>query len=562
MAVINKNGTYMALPSAIKRGSATALDTTSVWYDRALMEFYAQGGGKLGEVEVPITAYVGQVLTLVDETNNTATAYIIEDVAGNLNEVGSSTLGDNASIELVDGKLSVKDFGRKYYKYVEAVEGGEAAHYELTEGWVANLEPRVVDVDDELVIGWFEPNPTTAEGVKDQVVEVQGEVEQAKEDISNLDEILNGTEENPGGLVGEVEDIADILYGIEGENPVPGLIENVETLDEEIAAVAKDLADNYYTKTETYSKTEVDGLVSGVFHFEGTAESYEALPSENNTKGDVYQVGDKEYAWDGNNWVELGYVVDLSNYYTKAEADAEIKKVQDAVDGVADDVAENAQAIADNATAIESLTAADTAIEERIDNVAEEVNTVSGKVNAIESTQSSVADEITALQEVDTATAARIDSVESDISTLEEADAALDTRLDTVEEYVGTPSGDLGALYPAVESINERLNKIVAEGGEPNQLNGIIVDGSKLTPNDSLLVTLPNYNGTGSGLVPVISDDLKANGAENYFLNAAGSWAVPVDGRIGALNGFSTVEEYVEDYVTGAIQDALAWEKI
>ena len=31
MAVINKNGTYMALPSAIKRGSAAALDTTSVW---------------------------------------------------------------------------------------------------------------------------------------------------------------------------------------------------------------------------------------------------------------------------------------------------------------------------------------------------------------------------------------------------------------------------------------------------------------------------------------------------------------------------------------------------
>jgi hypothetical protein len=174
MAVINKNGNYMALPSAIKRGSAVALDTTSVWYDRALMEFYAQGGGKLGEVDVPITAYVGQVLTLVDETNNTATAYLIIDEAGHLNEVGSATLGDNASIELVDGVLSVKDFGKRYYKYVAAVEGGEAAHYELTEGWVAGLEPRVVEVDDEMVIGWYEPNPTTAEGVKDQVIEVQG----------------------------------------------------------------------------------------------------------------------------------------------------------------------------------------------------------------------------------------------------------------------------------------------------------------------------------------------------------------------------------------------------
>ena len=206
-----------------------------------------------------------------------------------------------------------------------AVEGGEAAHYEVTEGWVAGLEPKVVLEGEDLVIGWYEPNPTTAEGVKDQVVEVQGEVEKAKEDINSLDEILNGTEENPGGLVGEVEDIADVLYGTEGENPVPGLIDQVE-------AIEKDLEDNYYTKSETYSKTEVDGLVSGVFHFEGTAESYEALPAEGNTKGDVYQVADQEYAWDGNDWVELGYVVDLSGYYTKEETNAEIKKVQDALD--------------------------------------------------------------------------------------------------------------------------------------------------------------------------------------------------------------------------------------
>lgn len=539
MAVINKNGTYMALPSAIKRGSATALDTTSVWYDRALMEFYAQGGGKLGEVDVPITAYVGQVLTLVDETNNTATAYIIADTAGNLNEVGSSTLGDDTSIELVDGKLSVKDFGRKYYKYVEAVEGGEAAHYELTEGWVANLEPRVVDVDDELVIGWFEPNPTTAEGVKDQVVEVQGEVEQAKEEISNLDEILNGTEENPGGLVSEVEDIADILYGTEGENPVPGLIENVETLDEEVAAVAKDLADNYYTKTETYSKTEVDGLVSGVFHFEGTAESYEALPSENNTKGDVYQVGDKEYAWDGSNWVELGYVIDLSGYYTKEEVNTEVKKVQDALDLVEETVEAHTTSIGD-------LEDADIALDERIDGV-------DSKIADLEAADVTINESIDDLTEKVENLEAADETINNKISGLEAVDTDFETRIGTLEGYVGTPTKNLGALYPVVESLNERLEGIVAGGGEPNQINGVSINGTKLIPNEAKIIDLPIFAGSTAGLVPVV------NGLDNtYYLNATGEWTVPQDIRIGDLGDFDTVV----DYVDSAISEAFTWSAI
>ena len=553
MAIINKNGTYMALPSAIKRGSAAALDTTSVWYDRALMEFYAQGGGKFGEVDVPITAYVGQVLTLVDETNNTATAYIIADVAGNLNEVGSSTLGDDVSIELVDGKLSIKDFGRKYYKYVEAVEGGEAAHYELTEGWVANLEPRVVNVDDELVIGWFEPNPTTAEGVKDQVVAVQGEVEQVKEDISNLDEILNGTEENPGGLVGEVEDIADVLYGIEGENPVPGLIENVETLDEEIAAVAKDLADNYYTKSETYNKTEIDGLVSGVFHFEGTAESYETLPTTDNVKGDVYQVGDKEYAWNGEAWVELGYVVDLSGYYTKTEVNTEVKKVQDALDLVEEDVAE--------------LVNADTAINERIDELEQAHETINGAIDAIEEDVAGLVtederlaglisgheDRIADLETAKTGFDTHFETVDGKIEALEQVDSGFETRVGTLEGYVGTPTKNLGALYPVVESLNERLEGIVAGGGEPNQINGVSINGTKLIPNEAKIIDLPIFAGSTAGLVPVVND------LDNtYYLNAAGEWTIPQDARIGDLGDYETVTEYVDN----AISEAFTWSAI
>ena len=232
MAEFLKKSEYvqMSMPKAMNRTNPTPLDASAVWTSLDELKAYAQNN--------PI-AYVGQILSLVsynEETEQIAEvkAYIIKDTLGNIEEVGSATLGDNASIELIDGVLSIKDFGKKYYKYVAAVEGGETAHYELIEGWSAGLEPRVVEVDSEMVIGWYEPNPTTAEGVKDQVTKVQDEVNQAKEDINNLDGILNGTEENPGGLVKDVKDIADILYGTEGENPVPGLIEEVETLRGEL----------------------------------------------------------------------------------------------------------------------------------------------------------------------------------------------------------------------------------------------------------------------------------------------------------------------------------------
>lgn len=509
--------------------------------------------------------YFGQEIAVAEMVNNvpqSAKLYIIAptvdaegNVVGTLNEVGSATNGDNTSIELVDGVLSVKDFGKRYYKYVAAVEGGAAAHYEITEGWVANLEPRVVEENDELVIGWFEPNPTTAEGVKDQVVEVQGEVEQVKDDVKGLEDLLNGTEEAPG-LIEEVGDIADALYGTEGENPVPGLIDQVENLEGEIDAVAKDLADNHYTKSDVYTKAEVEGLVSGVFHFEGTKDSYEDLPAEGNTKGDVYQVGDKEYAWNGTEWIELGYVVDLSSYYTKDEVNAEVKKVQDALDAAEEDIAD--------------LVAADTAVNERIDDLEQDIvdlgaedERLSGLIEGhdtrlgdLETAKEgfdthfeTVDGKVEALEAADEAFSGQLSTINGTLTTLQNANTNFDTRVGNLETSVGslsgligTPSGNLGALYPAVESLNARLNDIVAEGGEPNQINGISIDGAQIAPNDALIVDLPIFGGTTAGLVPVVNATILKPAVN--FLSAEGNW---VD---------------VEALIDGKLGDALCWEAI
>ena len=100
MANINKNPALMALPSSIKRGTAAALDNTSVWYSYDLMSAYAKGGSFATAAGVAVTAYVGQILTLVNETEKTATAYVITNAEGNLQEVGSTALTDEKTITL------------------------------------------------------------------------------------------------------------------------------------------------------------------------------------------------------------------------------------------------------------------------------------------------------------------------------------------------------------------------------------------------------------------------------------------------------------------------------
>lgn len=70
-----------------------------------------------------------------------------------------------------------------------------------------------------------------------------------------------------------------------------------------------------YGISDAYTKSQVDGMVAGTFHFKGEKDSYDKLPTDAKT-GDVWQVGEKEYAYNGTNWIELGFNIDLSAYIT------------------------------------------------------------------------------------------------------------------------------------------------------------------------------------------------------------------------------------------------------
>ena len=209
-------------------------------------------------------AYPGQIVALVEA--EVTTIYYI-DQAKTLQEVGKIPLGDNKSITVAeDGTISLLGVA-------EAATGAQP----------------VKQADGS--IEWIKPDTTTVEG-----------------------------------LTTEVQSLGNKATALENKvgDESKGLVKNVADLTTEVSGVKTNLADNYY------DKTAVDGLVAGAFHFKGEAVAI----SDDNTKlysdaektkeikgkaGDVYQVGDKEYAYNGTVWVELGFSLNLTAYALKTD---------------------------------------------------------------------------------------------------------------------------------------------------------------------------------------------------------------------------------------------------
>ena len=105
-------------------------------------------------------------------------------------------------------------------------------------------------------------------------------------------------------------------------------ITNRVTTLENAGYITKSVSDlvNYYTKTETYTKAEVNALVDTIPKF--AIEVVNSLPTHDISTTTIYLVRDdsstgdiyKEYIYVNNTWEILGTQrVDLSNYYTKQE---------------------------------------------------------------------------------------------------------------------------------------------------------------------------------------------------------------------------------------------------
>ena len=406
-------GNKMDWTNAMIRGNGIPLDIYSVFdsYEDAVI--FAATNAVAYEGQVLAVTENGDTIVYVI-TPALQGKITIDEVETNiyLKEVGKATLGDNKSIVLSDdGILSLKNFGVEYYAYTETekeVEGGEkeiVVEYVKTTGWKDGLTPKVVKVVDEegkesFEIAWYEPSTTTVEGLSDKIATIETKVNEfdttkankattiegygitdaytkievddlledkaEKENTYTKEEVYTKTEVDD--LLDDKADSATTLagYGITDAYTKTEIDDIIDVIEEDILALETDKADkattlegygitDAYKKSEVYNKEEIDGKLSGLFHFKGEVNYYnELIAIENPVEGDVYVVkyagteGEvalgAEYVYDGEKWIEFGSLIDLSGYATKAElAD---------VDGKADDNAEAIAAINNESTGI------------------------------------------------------------------------------------------------------------------------------------------------------------------------------------------------------------------
>ena len=317
MAVIQKEYNYMAFPQSFSRGNPIPLDKSSLWFSMEEMSNYSK---------TDATAYVGQILTLVNEADNSATAYIISNAAGDLVEVGAATLGDNKTITLDEkGVLSLKNWGKEYYKWVDAVgeegqEGYVAAHHEKqlvdeTHPWIAGLEPKsVAGTDGTFEIAWYQPSTTTVEGLSSTVNSLRASVETIQKTI------------------GDVDTESTILHDLAGK------------LDKTGGTMTGDLvlSDSSKAASEAVVDTKIATAIGSAGHLKRSV--VEQLPEASAADPDtIYMVKDttitsgdayKEYMLIEGAMVQIGDTsVDLSPYAKKAVPAAEDNIAVLAADG-------------------------------------------------------------------------------------------------------------------------------------------------------------------------------------------------------------------------------------
>lgn len=454
---------------SMKRGNPLPLDSNSVFQSYADLEAYAAG---------PV-AYPGHIVAVINE-DSTNLYYLDQNLA--IQPVGAA---DNKSIAFADGKLEISGFkaadsltlpqkqadGTIKWVTIDEIVPEDENTVTSVKAADAGLEVKLTkDTDDEKEYT-VKVNVSAAEGNKITLKEdgyfvAEYDDSALTEEVgkkANSADVYTKTEAN--GLLDKKANASDVYTKTEAD----GLLG------------AKANSADVYTKTEAdnllivkadasavYTKEEANNLFGGAFHFRGEKKTYaelEALESKNT--GDVYQVGDKEYAWDGEEWVELGFNIDLSDYakkadhYTKTETDNLLNAKANAADVYSKDAADDLLDTKANASEVYTKDEADDLLDAKANSA--DVYT-SGKVDELLSAKANSADVYTS-GKVDELLSAKADATalndyakSADVYTKTEADGLLDKKLEADDLAPYAKTADLEP-YAKTADVNAELDK-------------------------------------------------------------------------------------------------------
>ena len=338
-------------------------------------------------------------------------------------------------------------------------------------GLVKAVADNAADIDS------LEGRMDTAEGAIEALEDTVGDAESGLvKDVADLKTTVGDAES------GLVKTVADNKAAIEGRmDDAEGAIEALEgVVGDAESGLVKTVADNKtafdnYVADHTYTDEQIDAKVSGAFHFKGdaTLETNDegswtgnlvkdgtviATPAE----GDVYQVGEEEYAYDGSKWVKLGFTLDLTGYATKIELNGAKTELQGNIDTkvaqTAYDTKVKALEDADAALATKDteLAAKDTELEGLIGGLRTDVDAINNAETGILKTAKDYTDD--AIDGVNES----IDAInDSETGILKSAKDYTDDAIDGVNESIDAiNNAETGILKTAKDYTDDEIEKL------------------------------------------------------------------------------------------------------
>lgn len=235
-------------------------------------------------------------------------------------------------------KIFVKNTDAEYI-YVEHVAGETGEFQSTAENTIQNVKDAGFVTDNQVTTIFEEKAPSIVEKTVNEILpnEVDKKVD-AKLEVLADDIAKEATEIAKEEAVKQVEQKIEADYvkdtklqetvnpiksdvsslqekSVEVDAKVEQNVESINNITNTVTELSNNLNDNYY------NKADVDAKVTGVYHYKGSVDSFDDLPT-NPAIGDVYNVkssGDVNYAWTGEYWDNLGAIFEVDDYYKKNE---------------------------------------------------------------------------------------------------------------------------------------------------------------------------------------------------------------------------------------------------
>lgn len=495
MAVIKKDGNIMALPLSISRGYPIALDATQVWYEKAQMEAYAK---------TDPTAYPGQYLTFVDETNSTVEAYVIANTVGTLVKLASTTASGDVSADIValQGRCSALE--TRMDTVEKALEGVSGFEFEVVEALPAAGEKGKIyllahshgekDIYDEYI--W---TGETYEKIGNTDVDLTNYYTKSEIDSKITDALtpINTALDGKQPLAANLTAISALTGG--------GLVRRKEDNTFELDSAA------YITATalEPYVTTETLGTVQTVI--EANEAAINAINNE--TTGILAQakVYTDEKAYD-----------DSALQQSVADNTSSIEALDTEVDTVKTSISE-VKATADaNKTAITAINNAETGILAQAQSYADNkaaanktlIDSLTDRVSTAETSLAEKASQSALEAEINRAKAAEKKNEDAINLILDNPDSETIDSIKELTEYVEKDGATTASL----------VNRLAGIGGEnePATVMAAIEAASvKIATDDTIggLRTSAKFTLAENGAVSAISTDLLIQGTDEFVLN-------------------------------------------